>query len=148
MVSDTSKLALDLSRSAVNDQATRLSDLRSRAGTLLAAASIAGSFSGVTHGEIDTAAAAALVAYVSSVGACIFVLMPHSLSTEFRGGILLDVSREAGATDDETYEAAVRWLEDVRDDNAIKLDELTRWYAIAAIALGLEVIFWIVALAG
>jgi hypothetical protein len=35
----------------------------------------------------------------------------------------------------------------VRDGNARRLDELTRWYAAAAVALGLEVIMWIVALA-
>lgn len=86
MVSDTVKLALDLSRSAVSDQAARLIDLRSRAGTLLAAASIAGSFAGVTHGTLDTFAVLALLAYVIIVGACLYVLMPHKLETEFRGG--------------------------------------------------------------
>jgi hypothetical protein len=147
VVSDTLKLALDLSRSAVKDQASRLSDLRTRAGTLLAAASIAGSFSGVTHGALDVVAAAALVAYVTSVAACIYVLMPHRLSTEFRGGVLLNAIREVEATDDEAHEAVVQWLENVRDNNAIKLDDLTRWYAAAAIALGVEVVLWIVALA-
>jgi hypothetical protein len=141
------RLALELSRSAVNDQAERLSDLRSRAGTLLAAASIAGSFSGLTHGTLDTVAALALIAYVASVGACIYVLMPHRLSTEFRGSVLLRASREAGATDEEAYESAVNWLERIRSQNATKLDDLTRWYAAAAIALGVEVSLWIVALA-
>jgi hypothetical protein len=64
VVSDTLRLALDLSRSAVTDQAERLGDLRTRAGTLLAAAAIAGSFSGVTHGTLDTVAVFALLAYV------------------------------------------------------------------------------------
>jgi hypothetical protein len=147
VVSDTTRLALELSRSAVTDQAERLSDLRSRAGTLLAAASIAGSFSGITLGALDTVAVLALVAYVLCVGACIYVLLPQELSTEFRGSVLLDVSREAGATDDEAYESVVRWLEEVRSDNATTLGDLTRWYAAAAIALGLEVVLWIVALA-
>jgi hypothetical protein len=141
------QLALDLSRSAVTDQAARLSDLRSRAGTLLAAAAIAGSFSGVTHGTLDAIAVGALLAYLFCVGACIYVLMPHKLATEFRGTILLQVSREAGATDEETYSAADNWLEVTRAENAVKLDDLTRWYAAAATALGLEVAPWIVALA-
>jgi hypothetical protein len=148
VVSDITRLAVELSRSAVTDQAERLRDLRTRAGTLLAAAAIAGSFAGTTHGAIDTAAAAALVFYVVCVSAGIFVLLPHSLATEFRGSVLLDVSQEVDATDDEAYEAAVRWLEDTRVKNAGKLDDLTRWYAAAAIALGLEVALWIVALAG
>lgn len=41
----------------------------------------------------------------------------------------------------------MQWLEQIRDRNAPKLDLLTRRYAAAAIALGIEVILWIVALA-
>jgi hypothetical protein len=146
VVTDTMKLALDLSRSAVQDQAARLSDLRTRAGTLLAAASISGSFLGVTHGTLDAVAVLALVAYLVSVSAAIYTLMPHRLSTEFRGKVLLDVSREAEATDEEAYEAAVGWLEVTRGENAGVLDDLTRWYVAAAVALGVEVVLWIVAL--
>jgi hypothetical protein len=72
--------------------------------------------------------------------------MPHRLSTEFRGKVLLDVSREAEATDEEAYEAAVGWLEVTRGENAGVLDDLTRWYVAAAVALGVEVVLWIVAL--
>jgi hypothetical protein len=140
------KLALELSRSAVQDQAARLSDLRTRAGTLLAAASISGSFLGVTHGTLDTVAVLALIAYLVSVSAAIYTLMPHKLSTEFRGKVLLEVSREAEATDEEAYEAAVGWLEVTRGENAGVLDDLTRWYVAAAVALGVEVVLWIVAL--
>jgi hypothetical protein len=146
VVSDTMKLALELSRSAVQDQAARLSDLRTRAGTLLAAASISGSFLGVTHGTLDTVAVLALIAYLVSVSAAIYTLMPHKLSTEFRGTVLLEVSREAEATDEEAYEAAVGWLEVTRGQNAGVLDDLTRWYVAAAVALGVEVVLWIVAL--
>jgi hypothetical protein len=101
----------------------------------------------VTHGTLDTAASFALLAYVFCVGACIYVLMPHKLAMEFRGTVLLEASGEVGATDDEVFESAVLWLEQVRAENAIKLDDLTRWYTAAAIALGLEVALWIVALA-
>jgi hypothetical protein len=140
------KLALELSRSAVQDQADRLSDLRTRAGTLLAAASISGSFLGVTHGTLDTVAILALVAYLVSVGAAIYTLLPHKLSTEFRGTVLLRDSRKVEATDEEAYESAVRWLEVTRGENAAVLDGLTRWYVVAAVALGVEVVLWIVAL--
>jgi hypothetical protein len=146
VVSDTMKLALELSRSAVQDQADRLSDLRTRAGTLLAAASISGSFLGVTHGTLDTVAILALVAYLVSVGAAIYTLLPHKLSTEFRGTVLLRDSRKVEATDEEAYESAVRWLEVTRGENAGVLDDLTRWYVVAAVALGVEVVLWIVAL--
>jgi hypothetical protein len=85
VVSDTNRLAYELSRSALTDQSERVSDLRTRAGTILAAASIAGSFLGVTNGGIDTLAALALLAYLVSVGAAVSTLLPHRLATEFRG---------------------------------------------------------------
>jgi hypothetical protein len=146
VASDTLKIAYELSRSSVQDQADRLSDLRTRAGTVLAAASISGSFLGVTHGTLDVVASLALIAYLVSVGASIYTLLPHRLSTEFRGTALVKASREVDATDEETYEAVMGWMEDVQSDNAPMLDRLTKWYVAAAVALGIEVALWIVAL--
>jgi hypothetical protein len=147
VVGDTVRLAVDLGRSAIKNQADQLTDLRSRAGTLLAAASIAGTFAGVTHGSIDTMAALALFAYLCSVGACIYVLLPHDLSTEFRGTVLLSAREEAGASDEEVFEALVQWLEQVRAANNGKLRGLKGWYTAAAAALGVEVVLWILTLA-
>ncbi len=59
----------------------------------------------------------------------------------------LKVSREVGANDDETFEAAIGWLEGIRDANAVVLDKLTKWYVASAIALGVEVLMWSLALA-
>ena len=146
MVSETTKLAYELSRSALRDQAERLSDLRTRAGTVLAAASIAGSFLAATRGASDTLAALALVAYLVSVGAAIYTLLPHKLTTEFRGTVLLRAAREAEATEDEAYETAVKWLEHIRSGNVTTLQMLTRWYLASALALGAEVILWTLAL--
>jgi hypothetical protein len=146
MISDTTRLAYELSRAAVQDQADRLSDLRSRAGTLLAAASIAGSFLGVTRGTLDTVALLALIAYLVSAGAAVWTLLPHMLETQFRGSVLIEASRKASASDDETFEAVVKWFETIRDDNAMVLDKLTRWYVASAVALGIEVVLWTVAL--
>jgi hypothetical protein len=81
VLSETTRLALDLGRSAVHDQAERLSDLRTRAGTLLAAASISGSFLGVKHGTLDTITVLALIAYFANVAAVIYTLLPHKLVT-------------------------------------------------------------------
>jgi hypothetical protein len=109
---------------------------------LLAAASIAGSFLGVTKGTIDTLALFALIAYLLSVGTAVYTLLPHELTTEFRGTALLRVAREVDATDDEACEATVNWLEEIRDENFGTLDALARWYVASAIALGVEVILW------
>jgi hypothetical protein len=130
----------------VKDQADRLSDLRTRAGTLLAAASISGSFLGVKHGTLDTITVLALIAYFVNVGAVIYTLLPHELVTEFRGTVLLQIADDVRATDDEAYETTVGWIEDHRAGNARVLDRLTRWYVVAAGALGVEVVLWIVAL--
>jgi hypothetical protein len=147
MVSDTTRLAVELSRSAVQDQANRLSDLRARAGTLLAAASIAGSFLGVTRGTIDTFTVLALIAYLVCVGAVIYTLMPHTLTTEFRGSALITTKRDFEATDENGFETAVLWLEGFLEENADVLDRLTKWYVAAAGALGAEVLLWSLALA-
>jgi hypothetical protein len=146
VVTETNKLAYDLSRSALRDQAERLSDLRTRAGTLLAAASIAGSFLGVTKGTIDTLAVLALVAYLVSVGTAVYTLLPHELTTEFRGTALLRVAHDVDATDDEAYEATINWLERIRSENVGMLDNLAKWYVASAVALGVEVVLWTLAL--
>jgi hypothetical protein len=146
VVSDTNKLAYELSRSALLDQTERLHDLRTRAGTLLAAASIAGSFLGVTRGAIDTLGVLALIAYLASVGTAVYTLLPHELTTEFRGTALLREARDADATDDEAYEAAVNWLERIRSENVGVLDRLAAWYVASAVALGVEVVLWTLSL--
>ncbi len=146
MVCDTNRLAYELSRSALTDQSERLSDLRTRAGTVLAAASIAGSFLGVTRGSIETLSVLALLAYLVSVGAAVYTLLPHRLTTEFRGTALLRVADDVGATDDEAFEATVRWLEHISATNVGVLARLTHWYIAAAVALGIEVSLWTLAL--
>ncbi len=139
---ETNRLAYELSRSALRDQADRLGDLKNRAGTLLAAASIAGSFLGVTQGSVNTTAVLALVAYRVSVGTAVYTLLPHELTTEFRGTALLRVVREV----DEAYEATVGWLERIRGKNVAELDRLAKWYVASAVALGVEVILWTLSL--
>jgi hypothetical protein len=51
----------------LSEQEKRLADLRSRSGTILAGASIAGSFLATKNGDVDTFAALAIVAYVLCV---------------------------------------------------------------------------------
>jgi hypothetical protein len=86
------------------------------------------------------------VAYLASVGTAVYTLLPHRLTTEFHGTALLRVAREVDATDDEAREATVNWLETIRDENVATLDRLTRWYVASAVALGVEVVLWTLAL--
>ncbi|HTE64404.1 MAG TPA: hypothetical protein VK631_28880 [Solirubrobacteraceae bacterium] len=62
----------------MSEQEKRLADLRSRAGTILAAASIAGSFLATKNGNVDTTAALAIVAYVLCVGTALYRRPPVS----------------------------------------------------------------------
>jgi hypothetical protein len=88
----------DLSLKAVEEQESRLADLRSRTGTLPAAASLAASFLGgqsIRTGELRFLGVLAIVAYVACVAACIKVLLPHRLVFSFRGSVLVRAAREA-----------------------------------------------------
>jgi hypothetical protein len=125
-----------------------LPDLRTRAGTILAAASIAGSFLAAKNGSIDTPAVLAIIAYVACVGAAVYVLLPHELVLEFRGSVVNDLEYQRGGGLDAAYEAVTEWLEDFHDSNAGTLRALGRWYTIACAALGVEVLLWTLSITG
>jgi hypothetical protein len=146
VVTDTTRLAYELSRAALSDQADRLSDLRTRAGTPAGRGVHRRLVPRRTNGAVDTLGVLALIAYLGSVGTAVYILAPHRLTTEFRGSVLLDTAREVGATDDEVYETAMLWLETIRADNVDKLDALSKWYIGSAVALGGEVLLWTIAL--
>jgi hypothetical protein len=146
--SSIAKLGYELSLKAIEEQESRLGDLRGRAGTLLAAASIAASFLGgqsIRAGDLSIVGALALVAYLVCVGACIKVLLPHRLVLAFRGSVLVKAAREAAVADvDEALVAAMDWIERFVDGNRGQLDQLGRWYTIACLALGTEIVLWVV----
>jgi hypothetical protein len=73
--------------------------------------------------------------------------LAHELSTGFRGTVLLSVRAAAEATDEEAFEVVVQWLEQLRAGNNAKLRRLKDWYAVAAGALGAEVLLWILTVA-
>jgi hypothetical protein len=135
-------LAYELTRGSLSEQEQRLSDLRTRAGTILAAASIAGSFLAAKNGSIDTPAVLAIVAYVACVGAAVYVLLPHELVLEFRGSVVNELEYERGGGLEAAYEAVTEWLEDFHESNAGALRALGRWYTVACAALAVEVVLW------
>lgn len=141
-------LAFELSRGSLGEQEKRLSDLRARAGTVLASASIAGSFLATKHGEIDTTAAMAIVANIASVAAAIYVLLPHELVLEFRGSVVSATDREFGGGLDAALDAVTVWLEEFHERNRAKLDILARWFTASCVALGAEVVLWTLSVTG
>ena len=135
-------LAYELTRGSLAEQEKRLSGLRTHAGTILAAASIAGSFLAAKNGSIDTLAILAIVAYIACVGAAVYVLLPHELVLEFRGSVVNELEDEHGGGLEAAYEAVTEWMEGSHDSNADKLQALGRWYTTACAALGAEVLLW------
>ena len=148
MASSVRHLAFDLTRGSLAEQEKRLSDMRSRAGTILAAASIASSFLAVKHGTVDTWAALAVVSYVACAATAIYVLLPHELVLEFRGSVVNELEDEHGGGLDAAFEAVTDWLEDFHQSNAGKLVSLGRWYTAACVALGAEVLLWTASVTG
>ena len=142
------ELAFELSRSALIEQEKRLSDLRSRGGTLLAAASIAGSFLATKQGDLDTTAVLAILAYVAAVGTAVYVLLPHKLVFEFRGSVITELEQEIGGGLQAAYTAVTEWFESFQDQNSLRLESLTRWYTASCVAVAVEVVLWTLSVTG
>ena len=125
--------------------------MRTRAGTVLAAASVSGSFLGtkVSHGSLDVWSVLALIAFVLCVGAAIYVLLPHQLVFAFRGQALLAASDHEGIDDvTEAYRAAGIWIEPMLESNRNTIGDLSDWFSISCVLLTAEVVLWTVSLAG
>ena len=152
MPASLAEAGYELSLKAVEEQESRLADLRGRTGTLLAAASLAASFLGgqsIRAGDLELLGAVAIVAYLGCVGACIKVLLPHRLVFSFRGSVLLQAAREAGVEElEDALESAMSWVESFIDANRSELNALTRWYTGACLALGLEIVLWLLGAPG
>lgn len=145
-VADT---AYDLALRAIEQQERRLHELRSRSGTLVAAASLAASVLGAQaarSGQLETLAGVAIVAYLCCVLAALYLLLPHRLVLEFRGSVLADLATEAGAEADEATRVAAQWIEGFHEHNRGVLRRLSAWYSAALIAVGAEVVLWTVSL--
>ena len=84
MPTSIAEAGYELSQSAISEQNERLSELRGRAGTLLAAASLAASFLGgqaIRAGDISVLGGFAVAAYLLCIAACIKVLCPTGWSS-------------------------------------------------------------------
>ena len=145
MPSSVAEAGYELSQSAISEQSERLGELRGRTGTLLAAASQAPAFlrGHAIPGDLGIVGGFALLAYLVCVGACIKVLLPHRLVFAFRGSALIDAARDTGNDLEATLEAATGWFEAFLEGNRIELERLTRWYTIACLALGAEIVLWL-----
>lgn len=145
------QFSFELTAGALAEQERALNALRSRAGTIIAAASISGSFLGakVSHGSLDAWAILALIAFILCLGSAIWVLLPHSLVFAFRGEALLGISDQQGVEDvAQAYRAAGIWIEPYLDANRDTIGQLSAWFTASCVLLAAEVIFWTISVAG
>ncbi len=121
------------------------------AGTVLGAASIAGSFLGakVGHGSLEALAVMALISFVLCFGCAIWVLLPHEFALAAGGEELLAASEMRGLDDvAEAYRTAGRWLEPHLQMNRRTVAKLSTWLSVSCALLAVEVALWILSLAG
>lgn len=144
------ELSFNLTADALAEQERALNALRARAGTIVAAASVSGSFLGakVAHGSIGGWGVAALLAFVFCLASAIWVLLPHELTFAFRGEALLAVSDHEGVDDvAQAYRAAGIWIEPYLNTNRDKIGQLSSWFTVSCVLLAVEIILWTISVA-
>lgn len=151
MAASIEEFSYRLTAEALREQERAVAALRTRAGVVLAAASVSGSFlaTKVSHGSLDVWAVLALVTFVACVAAAVYVLLPHKLVFAFRGQALLAASDHEGIDDvSEAYRAAGIWIGPMLESNRDRIAELSDWFTISCALLTAEVILWTISLAG
>lgn len=151
MAQSIEELSFELSVAALAEQERTLAGLRTRAGTVLAAASIASSFLAAKagNGSMGAWAIVALVGFLLSVASAIWILLPHSLVFAFRGEALLAASDRRGVVDVvEAYRAAGMWIEPHLDTNRDRIARLSDLFGASCVFLALEVVLWTLSVAG
>lgn len=150
MADSIEQLGYELSIQTLGEQERSLSGLRARAGTVLAAASISGSFLGAktSGGSLDAWSILALIAYVLVVATSIWVLLPHRYTFAFSGSPLLAESdREGGVDIAQGHRAAVLWMQPYIDENRDGIERLSTRFSASCVFLALEIVFWTISLA-
>lgn len=151
MAESIEQLSFELTTGALTEQERALSGLRTRAGTVLAAASIAGSFFGakISHGSLGVWGVLAMVSFTLCVGSAIWILLPHAFVFAFRGEALLAASDHHGVFSvTEAYRTAGIWVEPHLDANLRKIGSLSDCLAASCALLVAEVILWTLSLLG
>ena len=151
MAESIEQFSYELTAHALAEQERAVAALRTRAGTILAAASIAGSFltTKTSRGSLDGWAIAALVTFALCLASSVWVLLPHQFVFAVRGQALLGQSDQLGVTDvDEAYRATSMWIEPYLDRNREELSRMTGWFTVSCFLLAAEVVLWTLSLTG
>jgi hypothetical protein len=139
------QLSFRLTADALAEQERALSGLRVCAGTVLGAASVAGSFLGgrAVHGSLDTWSVLALISFTVCVGSAVWVMGPHHLAFAFRGRMILAAGDSQPAQDlQDAYRAADSWMDAQMHTNVRVIADLSAWLSLSCLALATEVVLW------
>jgi hypothetical protein len=138
------RLAYDSALRALDKQEALLNELRSRTGVLLAASALAASFLGETAfgSASGLIAAVALGAFLFSIGASVFILVPRADGFVFSlsGRTIHEELFEFKGDLEEVYRRLAYDLERVRAANNIRLLPLLRAYRLCAASLVVEIL--------
>jgi predicted acyltransferase len=143
-VGDFEKLAYEAALRSLDKQEGLLEELRSRTGVLLAASSLAASFLGqqaFQHPHPTELVVVSLLAFVASIGASVFILLPKkNLIFSERGAGLYEGLYSIRDEMAEVYRRLAYQLDRFWDDNDKTIVKLTRSYKVAATALVIEIL--------
>lgn len=149
MAESIEQFSYELTANALAEQERVVAALRTRSGTILAAASIAGSFLGTkaSHGSLDGWAITALITFVLCLASALWVLLPHEFVFAVRGETLLAETDLLGVEEvAQAYRAAGLWMEPHLDRNRVKLSRMSGWFTASCVLLAAEVVLWTLSL--
>ena len=144
MAGEFEKLAYEAALRGLDKQEGLLEELRTRTGVLLAASSLAASFLGQQAFQNPSPrglAITALAAFVASIAACVFVLLPKKnlIFAEAGAGLYEGLYAVRGDMP-EVYRRLAYDLDRFWESNDEKIRWLTRAYTVAASALVVEIL--------
>lgn len=151
------RIAYDESLRAVTAQAGVLDNLRSRASTVIAAASLVTAFLGgqalakpsatLSHVEMDTWAWVAVGAFLGIGLLILAVLWPWKWRFVMSAKSLLASAQISGVTEDSMLADLARFNEKNYDANAVRLENLMWCFRGAILLLAVEALAWMMNLA-
>ena len=146
------RLAYDAALRALDKQESVLDELRSRTGVLLAASALAASFLGRDAFQNPNAAlaAVALAAFVASMAACVYILVPRRERFVFSisGPVLFEGLYDDRSNLGEVHRRLAYALQGFWDQNDANLQPLFRAYRFAASALVVQILALVALVSG